>query len=45
MIIGTKTWSQTPVEVLYEIGAVIAFVVMTGFISLGFWLIRALHPH
>ena len=42
--IGTKNWNQTPREVMYEIGALIAFVVMTLFIALGFLLIFILHP-
>ena len=44
MKIGTRRWNQTPREVAYEIGALIAFVVMTGFIALGFLLIRVLYP-
>ena len=44
MKIGTKNWNQTPREVLYEIGALIAFVVMTALIAIGFLIIFVLHP-
>ena len=43
MKIGTKNWNQTPREVMYEIGALITFVVMTALIALGFLFIFTMH--
>lgn len=44
MKIGTKKWNQTPREVMYEVGALIGFIVMTALIAIGFLIIHIMHP-